>query len=961
MRFMLPVFCAGVILSLLLPSAPLCAASPGTRIYALPENPAAGFETKLKQGRADLSNDASAGAAKSPALKIEAHGEARGYVESRGFRITADRGGSCKLAYMSARFLLKCSADFQGEVRIALYINGDRGKYPHEVGFEHFKPGKDDGREVDGFTVVNKSLCAVNSTHPNLRATGGRTDGCRIRIYLDNAKGTVTVRELTLTEAAPGEKGFSGRDWDRFESGDGKHWFFAMHSACFPIYSRKHGQFSPLVVDTGLKLAAVAGWNGNREFIEWGPNHRFVTCQDIWHPITNSNPDVKAGAGNADYEKRLDFLLSLVENMEYYGMRVLLCIQGSPDWSHPGFTNDIKGRKLDLARDHAPTVKKYGRLYPGPQYARGGHWLYPPDHWSDWRDFAEALTRKLKGRKVIYEIINEINVNAQGAVIGGYKAVSQWVTHFHQVAKEIDPDCEVIVGSCDKMLAGLVADGVLKHCDGVAFHGYTGDLHGTRGIVESGGQMKHIWMTEGHGLRPEYRGTTRGNGKWTVFSVLKGNKKLNDHKLIEVRDATGALANPASPPGKGDRVTVKKNLEFDKKTPSKERYSYYTSGYHTGRFAKGNIDGTAKNTDRISARVHFANKYHGTDADASANGFIYGQTRTVFLVAQNNSKKTFRNVRLWPVGFVENLGFDLERVRGSDKTIAVFAPGQKEMIRMDVTPTTTQYKAGGTYDVGLAIFNRERKHSLALRSLKVVERVADKTPPVIAEPGLKTDGITHTTVRLKWTGATDSGGTPANALTYKLYKARTANIYTVRGAEKNGALVATVTGKEEYLIKHLAHSTTYYVNVVVQDTAGNKSCYTMLKCATAQSSQTTPPEPGGQGAITVRKATRDEVFAVFDHPDSLAPRLSWNAATSWTGREKKAGIVYWVYQSQKGALDTLEDIAKHGRLCARLKGQTHFVVIGLGPGKRYRFNVVAVDEVGNRAPYDGTTYSTSVP
>jgi hypothetical protein len=404
---------------------------------------------------------------------------------------------------------------------------------------------------------------------------------------------------------------------------------------------------------------------------------------------------------------------------------------------------------------------------------------------------------------------------------------------------------------------------------------------------------------------------------------------------------------------------VQKKLVFDKGTPGKERYSYYTSGYHTGCLAKGNVDGTAKNSDRISAQVHFATKYRGSDAKPTPDGFIYGQTRAVFLVAQNNSKKTFRNVRLWPVGFVENLGFDFEEVRGSDKTIAVFAPGQKEMICMNVTPTTTLYKAGGTYDVGLAVVNRERKHSLALRSLKVLEGKADKESPIIADPGLKVDGVTHTTIRLKWTKAADGDGTPASALIYKLYRSPTASIGTVGNAEKNGTLIATVTGKKEFLIKHLAHSTTYHVNVVVQDAAGNKSGYTMLQCATAKSFHTTPPDPGGQGAITVRKATRDEVFAVFDHPDPVAPRLSWQAATSRRDDNKKANIVYGVYQSQKDALDTLENIARHGKLLARLKGQTHFVVIGLDPGKKYHFNVVAVDAVGNQAPYKSTAYNAS--
>ncbi len=757
--------------------------------------------------------------------------------------------------------------------------------------------------------------------------------------------------------AAQGGKGFTSKEWDRFESGDGRHWYFAMHNAYLPIYAKKHGQFSKLIMDSGLKLAAVAGCNANRELVDGGPNHRFVTCNDIWHPITNSNPNVKAGAGNADYSQRLDFLLSLVKNVEYYGMRSLICIQGSPDWTHPGFINDIKRGRTLKANDHKPTVEKYGKLYPGPQYAIKGHWLYPPDHWQDWRDFAKAMAEKLKNRGVIYEIINEINVSAQGAVIGGYKAVEDWVTNFYQPAKAVDPSCEVIIGSCDKMLAGMVADGILKNCDGVAIHGYSGNLTATRGIVESGGKKMHIWMTEGHGLRPEYKKTTRGTGKWTVFSVFRSVEKLNDHKLIQVRDAEGNLATNKYPAGKGDRVTIKKDLEYDKRTPLREKYNYYSLGFHTGRFARNNIDGTAKGTDRISARVIFSKGTKGEEK-GNAGKAVYGKSTPIYLTAVNNSKTTFHNVRLWPVGFVDNLGFTLKQVRDKDKTIEVFAPGERVEIRMDVTPTTTLYKAAGTYQVGLAIVNQEGKHSLVLKPLTIVAGAGDNNPPVIADSKIKASNDSYTQIALEWAKASDGEGTHANNLIYKLYLSRKANIGNIHEAEINGRLLDTLTDKDTYIIRNLKHSNTYYVNILVKDSEENKSCYKMVECKTKKSKYTTPPEPGDSGNIQVRKATKEEVFEVFDHPDPCAPKLSWKAAKSKGASQDKSSIVYEVYRSEKGNLRSLADIRKNGQQLTTLKDKTDFVVIGLSPRKSYYFNIIATDIFGNESSYKSVVYKT---
>jgi hypothetical protein len=99
---------------------------------------------------------------------------------------------------------------------------------------------------------------------------------------------------------------------------------------------------------------------------------------------------------------------------------------------------------------------------------------------------------------------------------------------------------------------------------------------------------------------------------------------------------------------------------------------------------------------------------------------VYGSAQTVVLRATNRSATTFHDVCLWPVGFVDNLGFDLRDIRDADVRIAIWAPGERREIRLVVKPRTVRYRAAGTYDIGLAIVNREGKHSLALQPLTVV-------------------------------------------------------------------------------------------------------------------------------------------------------------------------------------------------------------------------------------------------
>ena len=112
----------------------------------------------------------------------------------------------------------------------------------------------------------------------------------------------------------------------------------------------------------------------------------------------------------------------------------------------------------------------------------------------------------------------------------------------------------------------------------------------------------------------------------------------------------------------------------------------------------------------------------------------FGSPQTVTLRATNISATTFHDVRLWPVGFVENLGLEFEEIRLADVRIATFPPGQQHEIKLTVKPRATRARAAGIYDIGLAVVNRERKHSMAMAEIRIADaRTADSASSVSKE------------------------------------------------------------------------------------------------------------------------------------------------------------------------------------------------------------------------------------
>jgi hypothetical protein len=105
--------------------------------------------------------------------------------------------------------------------------------------------------------------------------------------------------------------------------------------------------------------------------------------------------------------------------------------------------------------------------------------------------------------------------------------------------------------------------------------------------------------------------------------------------------------------------------------------------------------------------------------------------------------------------------------------------------------------------------------------------------PVPGNSGIiTTTGRTETTVQLIWAPASDDT-TPQSELHYKVVVSRENNIGSVSGAESNGTVVMDwIADTVSAVAGDLTESTTYFFTVLVMDSDGKVSAYTVVSAAT---------------------------------------------------------------------------------------------------------------------------------
>lgn len=128
--------------------------------------------------------------------------------------------------------------------------------------------------------------------------------------------------------------------------------------------------------------------------------------------------------------------------------------------------------------------------------------------------------------------------------------------------------------------------------------------------------------------------------------------------------------------------------------------------------------------------------------------------------------------------------------------------------------------------------------------------IPNNNPPTISNGTITTSNITTSGVQLDWAKASDDITTQED-LEYHVYQSSSNNIGTVSTIESNGTpLGSYVKDSNSFNVTGLAANTTYYFNVIVKDTDGNKSAYTMQQVTTLALNK---PPTSSNGTIDVNE------------------------------------------------------------------------------------------------------------
>ena len=216
--------------------------------------------------------------------------------------------------------------------------------------------------------------------------------------------------------------------------------------------------------------------------------------------------------------------------------------------------------------------------------------------------------------------------------------------------------------------------------------------------------------------------------------------------------------------------------------------------------------------------------------------------------------------------------------------------------------------------------------------------------PVAGNTGTITaTNIQELQITLNWTKATDDVSSQAN-LQYLAYKSTNATLSSVADIESNGVAVDSYAYDINTKVVPLSNAgTTYYFNVIVKDEAGNKTAYTKLTQATAD---TTPP------SVAVGTITLSSVI-------STGCSLNWTKATD--NVSEQANLQYLAYYSTNPTLSSVGEIEANGTAVGTYAYDINTkAVADLTSGTNYYCNVIVKDLTGNKAPYTKVLLSLDI-
>ncbi|MED3796633.1 S-layer homology domain-containing protein [Lysinibacillus capsici] len=146
--------------------------------------------------------------------------------------------------------------------------------------------------------------------------------------------------------------------------------------------------------------------------------------------------------------------------------------------------------------------------------------------------------------------------------------------------------------------------------------------------------------------------------------------------------------------------------------------------------------------------------------------------------------------------------------------------------------------------------------------------IPNNNPPTITNGAINPSNITTSGVQLDWAKASDDI-TAQEDLEYQIYQSSSNNIDTVSTIELNGTPLGGYTkDSNSFNVTGLVANTTYYFNIIVKDTDGNKSAYTMQQVTTLALNK---PPTSSNGTIDVNEGqvyTFNSTSFVFSDEDA---------------------------------------------------------------------------------------------
>jgi hypothetical protein len=264
------------------------------------------------------------------------------------------------------------------------------------------------------------------------------------------------------------------------------------------------------------------------------------------------------------------------------------------------------------------------------------------------------------------------------------------------------------------------------------------------------------------------------------------------------------------------------------------------------------------------------------------------------------------------------------------------------------TQTVSGLSLSTTYYFNVIVKDRAGNKAAYTIKEQTTTATSDSTAPTPGNSGtITTSSVSGTSLTLNWTAASDDT-TSQPDLQYLAYYSTSNNIDTVSNCESNGTAVgsytANITSKS---VSGLSTGTTYYFNVVVKDTAGNKGVYTTKEQATSSTADTTAPTPGNSGTITTSSVATTSLT------------LNWTAATDDT--TSQSDLQYLAYYSTSNNIGSVLNCENNGTAVGSYTANitTKNVTSGLSAGTTYYFNVIVKDTAGNKAVYTTKQQATA--